>query len=83
MNGVEVDKPVVQILGNKHIKSSAENSDRYRILVSDGKYLNSFAMLATQLNNYVTEGQLSNNTIIRIERFITSMVNKSDPGQTK
>lgn len=82
MAGIEVDKPVLQILGNKQIKST-ENNDRYRLLVSDGKYLVSCAMLATQLNNYVTEDKLSNNTIFRIDRFITSMVNKSEPGQTK
>lgn len=79
---MEIDKPVLQILGSKQIKST-ENSERYRLLVSDGKYLNSFAMLATQLNNFVSEGQLTDNTIVRIDRFITSMVNKSDPGHTK
>lgn len=82
MAGTEIDKPVVQILGSKRI-TATENNERYRILVSDGKYLNSFAMLATQLNNLITEGQLPINTIVRIDRYITSMVNKSEPGQAK
>lgn len=82
MAGEEIEKPVLQILGNKRIKST-ENCERFRLLVSDGQFLNSFAMLATQLNDYVTEGRLSDYTIVRVEKYITSMVNKSEPGQTK
>lgn len=82
MAGVEIDKPILQILGSKRIQSS-ENSERYRLLISDGKFLNSFAMLATQLNDFVTEGRLADYTIVRVNRYITSMVNKSEPGQTK
>lgn len=82
MAGSEIEKPVLQILGSKRIMST-ENSERYRLLVSDGKFLNSFAMLATQLNDYVVDGRLADNTIVRIDKYITSMVNKSEPGQTK
>jgi len=40
-----------QVLGVKKIAGSA--CDRFRILISDGLYSNSFAMLATQLNPMV------------------------------
>ncbi|XP_055906413.1 replication protein A 70 kDa DNA-binding subunit [Eupeodes corollae] len=76
MTGGDCEKPVLQILGTKKI-SGGEN-ERYRLLVSDGKYLNSFAMLATQLNDLYKEGNLVEYTIIRVDRYITSMVNKSD-----
>lgn len=82
MAGVEIDKPVLQILGSKRIQSS-ENTERYRLLVSDGKFLNSFAMLATQMNDFVVDGRLVDYTIVRVTRYITSMVNKSEPEQTK
>lgn len=82
MAGIEIDKPVLQILGSKRI-ASTENTERYRLLVSDGRFLNSFAMLATQLNEFVLDGRLSDNTIVRVNRYITSMVNKSEPGHTK
>lgn len=83
MTGNDVDKPVLQILGTKKISGSTEGSERYRLLVSDGKYFNSFAMLATQLNGLHGEGKLTENTIIRLDRYITSMVNKSDKGEKR
>ncbi|XP_055851551.1 replication protein A 70 kDa DNA-binding subunit [Episyrphus balteatus] len=76
MTGGDCEKPVLQILGTKKI--SGGDNERYRLLVSDGKYLNSFAMLATQLNDLYKEGNLVEYTIIRVDRYITSMVNKSD-----
>lgn len=80
MNGVDVDKPVVQMLGFKRIASS-EGSERYRLLLSDSQHLHSFAMLGTQLNEMITEGQLIENTIIRIEKYITSIVNKTEKNE--
>lgn len=80
MNGIDVDKPIVQVLGYKRIASS-EGSERYRLLLSDGKHLHSFAMLGTQLNDLITEGQLNEKTIIRIEKYITSIVNKTDKNE--
>ena len=50
-----------QVLGLKKIAGSS--TDRYRVFVSDGKFSNSYAMLATQMNNRID--QLSNNTIIK------------------
>lgn len=82
LTGIDVDKPVVQILGSKKI-ASTEGSERYRLLVSDGDSLYSFAMLGTQLNNFVAEGKLTDNTIIRIDRYVTSLVNKNDSGADK
>lgn len=76
MTGTEVEAPVLQILGTKKIAGG--ESERYRLLVSDGKYLNSFAMLATQLNSMQREDKLKENTIVRVDRYTTSMVNKTD-----
>lgn len=68
--------------GHKKIAgtSSTTGSDRFRLLVSDGRHLNSFAMLATQLNDKVTSGELSDFTVIQITRYITSMVTNADRG---
>lgn len=79
MKGTEIHKPVLQILGSKRI-TSAGTEDRFRLLVSDGKHIQSFAMLATQLNHLYHENQLSENTVARIDRYITSMVNRNDKG---
>lgn len=77
MRGEQVEEPVLQILGNKRIANSGGN-ERYRLLVSDGKHFNSFAMLATQLNERLTSGELSDFSVVRVKRYITSLVNSSD-----
>lgn len=83
MRGTELEKPVVQILGSKRIASSGEQSERYRLLISDGQNLYSFAMLATQLNEMHQNGQLAEYTVIRIERYITSVVNRNERGEKR
>lgn len=68
--------PVLQVLGTKKV-SGATGAERYRILLSDGQYLQSFAMLSTSLNDKVTNGDLSEFTIIKMTQHSTSVVNKS------
>ena len=41
---------------------------RFRLLLSDGHYSNSFSMLATQLNNLIHDNQLAQYTIIKVNR---------------
>lgn len=74
MTGGEVVQPVMQILGRKKLAGNAE-TERYRLLVSDGVHLNTYAMLATQLNDKLYSGELDDNTIVRIDRHIVSMLN--------
>ena len=77
MAGQEVDCPVLQILCAKRIR----DSDRLRLLISDSQYFNSFAMLASQLNPQFGDGKLKENSIVRVDKYITSVVNKSDAGK--
>lgn len=79
MAGEEVDNPVLQILCVKRIMGG--ESERLRLLISDSQYFNSFAMLATQLNPMYGDGKLADYTIVRIDKYITSVVNKSDSGK--
>jgi len=72
MRGEDVTDFVVQVLGAKPIQSSGQ--DRYRLLVSDGAYSNSFSMLATQLNHLIQEKKLENFTIIKIKKHICNQV---------
>lgn len=74
----ETGKPVIQVLGTKCIKGG-EGSDRYRLLVSDGKHLHSFAMLASQMNHFVTSQKLSNHTILKILKHTVTVMNPADP----
>ncbi|XP_058467652.1 replication protein A 70 kDa DNA-binding subunit [Malaya genurostris] len=83
MRGSELEQPVVQILGSKRIAGGGEQSERYRLLISDGQNLYSFAMLATQLNELHQNGQLAEFTVIRINRYITSVVNRGERGEKR
>lgn len=80
MHGEDVSKPVLQILAIKKINSNAD-SERYRILISDGKYFNSYAMLASQLNEMQHKGQLEEFTIVQLDKYVTSMVGKDGAGK--
>ncbi|XP_024870081.1 replication protein A 70 kDa DNA-binding subunit-like [Temnothorax curvispinosus] len=79
MRGTNVEKPVLQILGYKKLPRTVNKdggaTDRYRLLVSDGQRLNSFTMLATQLNNLITDEILTENAICRILNYHLSSVN--------
>eukprot|EP00092_Neocalanus_flemingeri_P017032 GFUD01018420.1.p1 GENE.GFUD01018420.1~~GFUD01018420.1.p1 ORF type:complete len:627 (+),score=162.12 GFUD01018420.1:60-1940(+) len=75
--GEDVHEPLVQVLGHKAIQGSGQ--ERYRLLLSDGQYTNSFSMLATQLNNMIHDKQLEMYTVIKVKKQICNQV----AGQTK
>ena len=57
----------IQLLSFKRIAGSS--SERYRLLISDGMYSNSYAMLATQLNKMVTDSTLDEFCVIKVKRL--------------
>lgn len=77
MKGVDVDKPVFQMLGYKKLpnKDGTIGNDRYRLLVSDGKNMNSFTMLATQLNHLIENNILTEYAICKVSNYHLSSVN--------
>lgn len=87
-NTYEGEPPVLQVLGSKKINTSKnddnqKSTERYRLLLSDGKNLQSFAMLATNLNELVHNDELSDYTIIRLKDKTVSTVNKGAPGNER
>lgn len=74
-SGTDYKDPVLQVLGCKKVASTTNAIDRYRLLVSDGKYLNSFTMLSTQLAPLAANGDLPDFTIILIKKYTTSTIN--------
>ncbi|KAI4484282.1 hypothetical protein M0804_007738 [Polistes exclamans] len=74
MAGDDIDNPIIQILGHKKLIGQ-NTGERYRLLVSDGKRVNSFTMLATQLNSKITE--LTDFSICQVNRYAVSVVNNS------
>ncbi|KAI9564074.1 Replication protein A 70 kDa D-binding subunit [Daphnia sinensis] len=71
-NGLYSETPVLQVLGYKSLQG--ESNDRYRILISDGKYSYAYGMLATQLNPLIAEGKLEIFTIIKLTKFVVNKV---------
>lgn len=74
------EEPVLQVLGTKKV-GGAGGSERYRLLLSDGQYLQSFAMLSTHLNELVVNGDLSEYSIICVKSHTTSIVGKAAVGE--
>lgn len=69
------EDPVLQV-GTKKV-SGASGIERYRLLVSDGQFLQSFVMLSSHLSHLVRNGDLTDHTIIRVRQYITSLVNNA------
>jgi len=65
--GGTVEFPILQLLSFKRIAGSS--SERYRLLISDGMYSNSYAMLATQLNKMVGNKELDEMCIIKVKKL--------------
>ena len=70
--GEEVSEPLVQVLGHKAIQGSGH--ERYRLLLSDGLYTNSFSMLATNLNNMIHGQHLELYTIVKVTKLVCNQV---------
>ncbi|KMQ93699.1 replication protein a 70 kda dna-binding subunit [Lasius niger] len=80
MKGVDIEQPILQMLGYKKLpksvnKDGTSGPDRYRLLVSDGQRFNSFTMLATQLNNLITDDILTEYAICKVTNYHLSSVN--------
>lgn len=81
MRGIEIDKPILQILVIKNLKVTKGNSERYRLILSDGLIYTSCTMLSTQLNSMITEKEINEFTIIEVTRY--AMTNAILGGKTK
>lgn len=76
MTGEQVDGPILQVLGQKRIagNTGSGGADRYRLLLSDGVNSHSSAMLATQLNDKVDSGELSQFAVINLVKFLCNQI---------
>ena len=53
--------------------ATSNAAERYRLAISDGRYWCT-AMLATQLNEIVKSDQIHNNTILRLDEYLSNAV---------
>ncbi|KAF5300828.1 hypothetical protein FQA39_LY10950 [Lamprigera yunnana] len=83
MKGGQVEHPIMQVLGTKRIASSSADKERFRVLLSDGKHMISFAMVTSQINDKLVNGELADNSIIKIKKYITSVINNVGKGDRR
>lgn len=67
LTGKEVPNPVFQILGYK--KLPGDENDRYRLLISDGKWCYSTAMLKNELSGLISNDNLEKFTVVRVNNY--------------
>lgn len=83
MNGAELKDPIMQVLGSKKVISNQSDKERFRLLLSDGKYYISYAMITIQIGDSRANIQIPDNSIIVIQRYITSIINSAGGGIDK
>lgn len=83
MSGGEYPNPIMQVLGSKRINAGAGDKERIRILLSDGKYTISFAMLTAQINDRLGPNGIENFSVVQIDKYITSVVSNAGKGEAR
>lgn len=72
MDGLVFSKPVLQLL---NIRRKDSDTDRYRLILSDGQHSSTFAVLKielfAQLRLLQEKGQIHVNTIVQIDEYST------------
>lgn len=71
LEGGSVEGAVLQILGHKRV---AGESERYRLLLSDGRHITTLALLSSQLAHLVHEEQLTTNSVVRLQQYVVNAV---------
>ena len=69
LNNETPEKPVLQVINVKKITAPG-STDRYRLLMSDGNHTYSHAMLAAQMNKLLEENQMTNYSIIQVNKYM-------------
>lgn len=81
MRGAQLNDPVMQVLGSKKISSTTSDKERFRILLSDGKYLITYAMLTAQVGNQAVSREIATFSVIKIKKYVTSVINNASKNE--
>lgn len=75
MDGVDYDKPLLQVVKMVRLDRSAPyRQDEYRLYLSDGKYYATNVKLHQKLNNYAEDNTIRKNTVICITKYELSIL---------
>lgn len=69
-------EPILQLLTIKCQNPSPKDNitERYCLLLSDGRYMEGFFMLATHLNHLIAHERLADFAVVQLKDYITSVV---------
>ncbi|EDV18754.1 uncharacterized protein TRIADDRAFT_62772, partial [Trichoplax adhaerens] len=76
-NGENPPTPIFQVAAVRKIQNEKLSVERYRIVLSDGIHAYSSVMLATQLNQRVTSGELDAKAIIKLNNYTCNIVQET------
>ncbi|XP_003245862.1 uncharacterized protein LOC100570100 [Acyrthosiphon pisum] len=77
LDNVEVKYPVMQVINIRQLIDTASGLNKYRLMISDGQHFSTFVMLATRLNNMITNGYLTKFSIIYIRSYVVGLLGQS------
>jgi hypothetical protein len=78
-NGEDLPCPLYfQIVGSKRLPPKDESDMRCRLVISDGLITHGFAMLSAPMNVKYANGEFETYSIIRVNRFVPSRVNRTE-----
>lgn len=77
MSGGQVEKPIMQVLSSKQVNANQPDKMRFRLLLSDGIYTISFAMVTTHISDQNASGEIPDYSVIRVNNYITSVINNT------
>jgi len=78
----DVQNAIVQVLGHKGINQGS-GQERFRLLLSDGRYSNSFCMLGTQHNERLHNKELEMFTILKLTKVLCNKSENPNANQNK
>ena len=77
--GEAVPEPVLQVLGHKDIqRNTKEDQKRVRLLLNDGKFINSFVMLSDKLGHLVRENVITTYTVVKVKKYVCNKMSNQD-----
>lgn len=74
--------PIMQVLAIKNAPNKNQpDRERYRLMLSDGEFYISYAILSLPKSSDGKSAQVPDNTIIKMTHYLTSLINNETSGE--
>ena len=72
LNGAKIEDPVVQMLAYKSVP--VDNTQRYRLVISDGAYTYQCCIIMGDLASKVANGEIDRFSLIKVSRYMLNEI---------